>query len=276
MLLPYSSGTTGLPKGVELTHRSLVANLIQIERGLALGPEDTVLAVAPMYHCMGLIAVVSHALCQGATVVTMPRFTLEGFLQAMQDYRVSASILAPPIALALARHPAVGAYDLSALRWLGCGAAPLDARIEEECAQRLNCAFGQGYGMTEATAVIAVSDVATPDRVVPGTVGALVPGSEARVLDPETGADVGADAPGELLIRGPQLMRGYRGRPDAAAATIDTDGWLHTGDVAAVSADGTVRIADRLKELIKVKGFQVAPPSSKVSCAHIPPSPTRP
>jgi acyl-CoA synthetase (AMP-forming)/AMP-acid ligase II len=268
-LLPYSSGTTGLPKGVELTHRGVVANLVQMEALLTLGPEDTVLAVAPMYHCMGLIAVVSHGLSQGATVVTMPRFELEAFLQVMQHHRVTASIIAPPIALALARHPLVERFDLSALRWLGCGAAPLDPETERACAERLGCAFGQGYGMSEATAAIAVVDVRNPDAIVPGTAGSLLPGVEARVIDPETGADLGADAEGELWIRGPQLMRGYRGRPDATAVTIDADGWLHTGDLATVGANGVVRITDRLKELIKVKGYQVAPAELEgLLCAH--------
>jgi acyl-CoA synthetase (AMP-forming)/AMP-acid ligase II len=269
VLLPYSSGTTGLPKGVELTHRATVAHLAQLEPMLRLGPDDTVLAVAPIYHCMGLIIVVANALAQGATVVTMTRFAFEPFLQAMQDHRVTSTVIAPPIALGLARHPAVDAYDLSALRWIGCGAAPLDGQTEEACARRLNCVFGQGYGMSEATAGIAVVSVGEPERIVRGTVGALLPGTAARIVDPATGADLGPGAEGELLVRGPQLMRGYRGRPEATAATIDADGWLHTGDLAAVDADGVVRITDRLKELIKVKGFQVAPAELEgVLCAH--------
>jgi acyl-CoA synthetase (AMP-forming)/AMP-acid ligase II len=269
VLLPYSSGTTGLVKGVELTNRAVVTQLTQLESAFPYTSEDTIMAVAPMYHCMGLIVVVSHALAQGATVVTMMRFDFEAFLQAMQDHRVTATIIAPPIALGLARHPAVDGYDLSALRWMGCGAAPLDPRIEEECATRLGCPFGQGYGMTEATATIAVPDIERPETIVRGTSGQLLPGVEARVTDPETGADLPPGAEGELLIRGPQLMRGYRGRPAATAATIDADGWLHTGDLGAVDADGVVRITDRLKELIKVKGFQVAPAELEgLLCTH--------
>jgi acyl-CoA synthetase (AMP-forming)/AMP-acid ligase II len=222
-----------------------------------------------MYHCMGLIVVVGNALAQGATVVTMPRFEFEPFLRAMQDHRVTATVIAPPIALGLAKHPAVDGYDLSALRWIGCGAAPLDGRIEEACAQRLGCMFGQGYGMSEATATIAAINTSEPERIVRGSVGSLLPGTEARVVDPVSGADLGPRAEGELLVRGPQLMRGYRGRPEATAETIDADGWLHTGDVATVDADGTVRITDRLKELIKVKGFQVAPAELEgLLCTH--------
>jgi acyl-CoA synthetase (AMP-forming)/AMP-acid ligase II len=182
---------------------------------------------------------------------------------------VTASIVAPPIALALARHPTVERFDLSALRWLGCGAAPLERRIEEQCAQRLGGAFAQGYGMTETTGAIALPNVALPERIAPGTVGPLLPGTQARVIDPETEADLGAGAEGELLIRGPQLMRGYRGHHDATEATIDADGWLHTGDLATVSSDGVLRITDRIKELIKVKGFQVAPAELEgLLCAH--------
>jgi acyl-CoA synthetase (AMP-forming)/AMP-acid ligase II len=247
----------------------VVANLVQTEALLTLGPQDTVLAVAPMYHCMGLICVVLNALCQGATVATMPRFELEAFLRVIEDRRVTASIVAPPVALALARHPMVDNFDLSSLRWLGSGAAPLDPAIEQASAERLGCIVGQGYGMSEATAAIAVLNTNDPDAIEPGTVGPLLPGVEARVIDPDTGSDLGADSEGELLIRGPQLMRGYRGRPDATAATIDADGWLHTGDVATITPDGVLRITDRLKELIKVKGFQVAPAELEgLLCAH--------
>ncbi len=179
------------------------------------------------------------------------------------------TVIVPPIALALARHPAVDRYDLSSLRFVGCGAAPLGKEIEEECEARLGCAFQQGYGMTEATAGIAISTMAEPERNVHGQAGILLPGTEARVVDPETGADLGTGGTGEIWIRGPQLMSGYLNRPDATAETIDADGWLHTGDIGRVDAAGRVFITDRIKELIKYKAFQVAPAELEaLLCSH--------
>jgi acyl-CoA synthetase (AMP-forming)/AMP-acid ligase II len=166
-----------------------------------------------------------------------------------RDRRLRWNVVGPPGPTA---RPAGGALS---------GTYPSDRRIEEQCAQQLGSAFGQGYAMTESSGAIALPDVALPEQIVPGTAGRLLPGTVARAIDPDTGAGLvaGAGAAGELLIRGPQPMRGYRGRPDATAATIDYDGWLHIGDLGTVSSDGAMRITDRLKELIKVKGFQVAP-----------------
>jgi acyl-CoA synthetase (AMP-forming)/AMP-acid ligase II len=257
--LMYSSGTTGLPKGVELSHRAMIANTIQTEAVLGLGSDDVMLAVTPFFHVLGFVILMNHTLSSGATVVSLPRFELESFLQAIQDHRVTGTIVVPPIALALARHPAVERYDLSSLRFVGCGAAPLGPESQRACEQRLGCVFEQGYGMTEATAGIAISSMVEPERNGPGQVGILMPGTEARVIEPESGEDLGADATGEIIIRGPQLMSGYLGRPDATAATIDPGGWLHTGDIGRVDEQGRVYITDRLKELIKYKGYQVAP-----------------
>jgi acyl-CoA synthetase (AMP-forming)/AMP-acid ligase II len=257
--LLYSSGTTGLPKGVELTHRAVITNIMQVQQTLALDEKDTVMAVAPFFHTLGFTILLCQPLAHGSTVVSLPRFELEGFLHAIQTHRATASIVVPPIALALARHPAVKEYDLSSLRFLGCGAAPLSAELEQECADRLGCVVQQGYGMTEATAGIAISSMVEPHRNRRGQAGVLLPGMEARVVDPDTGADRGSGGTGELWIRGPQLMRGYRNQPEATAATIDADGWLHTGDIGRVDAEGRLFVTDRLKELIKYKGFQVAP-----------------
>jgi acyl-CoA synthetase (AMP-forming)/AMP-acid ligase II len=265
----YSSGTTGVPKGVELTHRAVVANLMQTGMSLDCGEDDTIAAVAPFFHALGFTVLLNTGLSHGATVVSLPRFDLEAFLQAIQDHRATGTIIVPPIAFALARHPVVDHYDLSSLRYVGCGAAPLGKEVEDECAERLGCFFRQGYGMTEATASIAIPVVAQPERHVSGQSGVLVAGTEARVVDPISGEDLGTGGTGEIWIRGPQLMDGYLDRPDATAETIDADGWLHSGDIGRVEADGRVFITDRIKELIKYKAYQVAPAELEaLLCTH--------
>ena len=256
-LVPCSSGTSGLPKGVLLTHRALVANVLQQEGAIPYGRDDRVLAVAPFFHAIGFGVVATAALHGGATLVTLPRFDLEQFLGLVERHRVTATVVSPPVALALAGHPAVDRFDLSSLRFVACGGAPLGAGLQQAAADRIGCPVLQGWGMTEFVAGAAIWRFGVP--VVPGAAGMLFPGTDARVVDLATGADLPAGGTGELWIRGPSLMAGYRGAPEATAATVDADGWLHTGDVATVSADGVVHIVDRLKELIKVKGYQVAP-----------------
>jgi acyl-CoA synthetase (AMP-forming)/AMP-acid ligase II len=256
-LLPYSSGTTGLAKGVILTHRACMANIVQMRTSWPAARTDRILAVAPFFHAVGLLVLACRALFAGATLVTLPRFDAEGFLAALREHRITQTVIVPPIVLALAQHPAVDHYDLSSLRWLGCGAAPLDADLQRACSQRIGCPVGQGYGMTEATAGIALWPVGTP--VVPGSSGRLLPGVRARIVDPDTGGDAGPGDTGELWVRSPALMNGYLGNAGATAATIDQDGWLHTGDIARFDADGNLFLIDRIKELIKVNAFQVAP-----------------
>ena len=254
--LPYSSGTSGLSKGVELTHAAMVTNVRQSQAVIGLNEDDVVVAVAPFFHAMGFGLVLPCSLAAGATVVTVARFDLELFLRAIQEYRATFTVVVPPIALALARHPLVDSYDLSSLRAFGVGAAPLGADLEQLCAERLGCNVAQGLGMTEASAMIAVGPLDRPRR---GSVGRLVPNTEARVVDPDSQADLAAGRTGELLVRGPQFMRGYHNSPDATARTLDADGWLHTGDLCYFDADGYLYVVDRLKELIKCNGYQVAP-----------------
>ena len=258
LMLP-SSGTTGLPKLVELTHRSLVANGAQTAIPFPIAEGERVLGLAPFFHSMGLGCVLHHALASGGTVISLARFDLEVMLRAMATHRVSQAIVAPPLLTALAHHPAVASFDLSALRVLGSGGAPAPAALERAAAERLGCLVGQGYGMTEAAPLIAVTPIAEPERMRHGSVGLLVPGTEAKVIDTETGEPLPRGIDGEVCVRGPQLMLGYRDDPGATAATIDGDGWLRTGDLGHVDEDGHVFLVDRLKELIKVRGFQVAP-----------------
>jgi acyl-CoA synthetase (AMP-forming)/AMP-acid ligase II len=257
--LPYSSGTTGLPKGVMLTHYNITANLHQMLGALDIvGEDDVFVGVLPFFHIYGLVVILNAALLLGATVVTQPRFELESFLQILQKYGVTFAHVVPPIALALAKHPSVDAYDLSRLRTLFSGAAPLGEAVTRACMERLGCVVMQGYGLTETSPGTHVSP-SDPARIKAGAVGPCIPNTECKVVDLVRGAPVGPGDLGEVCVRGPQVMKGYLGQPEATAAMIDADGWLHTGDVGYVEPDGYLHVVDRVKELIKYKGLQVAP-----------------
>jgi acyl-CoA synthetase (AMP-forming)/AMP-acid ligase II len=258
VVLPYSSGTTGVNKGVMLTHRNLVANLCQGTPTLLADEGERLIAVLPFFHIYGLVVLMASALSRGSTLVTMPRFDLEEFLRLLQDQRITRAYVAPPIVLALAKHPMVDKYDLSALKSVFSGAAPLDASLERACTGRLGCDVIQGWGLTETSPVVT-TNYNTPQGPRPGSVGVPLPNTELRVVDPATGADVSRGETGELLVRGPQVMKGYLNQPEATAAMLDPDGWLHTGDLGTVDEHGYVFIVDRVKELIKYKGLQVAP-----------------
>jgi len=255
VVLPYSSGTTGLPKGVMLTHRNLVANLVQID---AVEARDlrALVGVLPFFHIYGLVIILNFGLMRGATIVTLPRFELETFLRVLQEWPIALVHVAPPVVVALAKHPVVDRYNLSGVKWLFSAAAPLGAELTRAVEARLSVRVRQGYGMTEAS---PATHYTSPGMERPGTVGQVAPSTECRIVDPATGADLGVGQSGEVWVRGPQVMKGYLNNPDATARTIDEDGWLHTGDIGVVDGDGYLEVVDRLKELIKVKGFQVAP-----------------
>jgi acyl-CoA synthetase (AMP-forming)/AMP-acid ligase II len=256
VVLPYSSGTTGVCKGVMLTHRNMVANLAQFEGAGYDWEGETLVCVLPMFHIYGLTVILNHGLYCGSTVVTLPRFDFEQLLRTIQDYRVTLAHLVPPIVLALAKHPAVEAYDLSSLRVIFSGAAPLGAELSRACSERLGCHIVQGYGMTEASPATHVS---TPERNKPGSVGPCMPNTECKVVSVETGEELGAGERGEICVRGPQVMKGYLNCPEATAETVDAEGWLHTGDIGYADEEGFFYVVDRAKELIKFKGLQVAP-----------------
>jgi acyl-CoA synthetase (AMP-forming)/AMP-acid ligase II len=255
VVLPYSSGTTGLPKGVMLTHRNLVANLAQVET-VETSEFAALLGVLPFFHIYGMVVIMNHGLLRGATIVTLPRFDLEAVLGLLQQWPIATAHIVPPVALAFAKHPAVDRFDLSRLRWLFSGAAPLGRELTAAIEARLPIRVRQGYGMTEAS---PVTHYTPPGLERAGTVGLAVPGTEVRLVEAETGRDAAQGAAGEVWVRGPQVMKGYLNNPEATARTVDADGWLHTGDIGVMDADGYLEIVDRLKELIKVKGFQVAP-----------------
>jgi acyl-CoA synthetase (AMP-forming)/AMP-acid ligase II len=253
--LPYSSGTTGLPKGVMTTHRSLVANLCQIRAVHQVRETDVVLAALPWFHIFGLLSCLNLGLREGATIVTMPRFEPLEFLRLIQRHKVTRVAVVPPIVLALARHPAASDYDTSTLRLITSAAAPLSPDLARACARRLGCTVNQAYGMTE----IGWSHAMPDDADDPECIGTALPGTECRVIDPATGLDVPSGTAGELLVRGPASMRGYLNDPAATASAVGADGFVRTGDIVIADDGGRFRIVGRCKEIIKYKGHQVAP-----------------
>ncbi|HEX6025071.1 MAG TPA: AMP-binding protein [Solirubrobacter sp.] len=234
-LLPFSSGTTGLPKGVMLTHRNLVAAIGQIELALGLTERDVVLAVPPFCHMMGFVVTLAAPLAAGATVVTLPRWDEA----AIDRYGVTVLAVPPPLMMALARSP----HDHPSLELIVSGGAPVSAELQEAVAARFpHAAVAQGYGMTETSVAIAGPDRRRPTP--PGSVGRPMHGTEVKLVD------------GELWVRGPQVMAGYLNAP---TDDLRADGWLRTGDLARMDADGNLYIVDRIKELIKVNALAVSP-----------------
>ena len=256
VVLPYSSGTTGLNKGVMLSHHNLVANIAQVLSGGDVREDEKFIAVLPFFHIYGMQVLMNTGLRAGATVITMPRFDLEEFLRLHQEYGITRSFVAPPIVVALAKHPMVDDYDLSKLEQVFSGAAPLSAELAIEAGTRLGCEVVQGYGMTELS---PVSHLTPPGSFKPGSCGVTAPNTVTMIVDPVTQKELGVDEDGEVCIKGPQVMLGYLGNQAATDAIFDRDGWLHTGDIGHIDSDGHLYVVDRLKELIKYKGFQVPP-----------------
>ncbi len=256
VVLPYSSGTTGMPKGVMLSHRNLVANIEQCNHAIIYQENEVALAALPFFHIYGMQVLMNGLLSNGVTTITMPRFDMVEALQAVQALKITRFFAVPPIVLGLASAPIVDDYDVSSIRQVFSGAAPLGAELADKAAARLGCEVVQGYGMTELS---PVSHSTVEGDYRPGTSGVTVSNTESRIVDPDTGEDQPVGGRGELWVRGPQVMTGYLNNPTATAETVDADGWLHTGDIAIIDEHGHMSIVDRMKELIKFKGFQVAP-----------------
>ena len=257
-LILYSSGTTGLPKGVMLTHRNLIAALYQLQAGDLARDTDVLVAISPFFHVVGLHGVLNLGLFTGAPIVMMGRYDLHGFLGAIERHRISSAFLTPPVLNDLTRCPELNRYDLTSLRSILCAAAPLAPMAEQAAADRLGCVVRQGYGMTEASGPISTM-LAGSEAARRGSVGQLVPSTEGKIVDLATGEALDTGQTGEILVRGPQVMNGYLNNPGATAVTIEPDGWLHTGDVGYADDEGYLYVVDRVKEIIKYKAYQVAP-----------------
>ncbi|KAF9910087.1 putative fatty-acid--CoA ligase FadD10, partial [Lobosporangium transversale] len=257
-LICYSSGTTGKSKGVELTHYNLISNVMQITAMDSNNMHENVaLAVLPMYHVYGNQLHLIYGVYNGIKTVVLQKFNPVDFLKVIQEYKIVSLSLVPPQILMLVKAPIVDQYDLSSLRFITSGAAPCSRELSMALLKKFpKIQFRQGYGMSELS---PVSHIGFYHKIVHGSIGRILPNQEIRLVDPETGKDVGVGERGEIWVRGPNVMKGYRNNIKATKDTIDSEGWLHTGDIATVDMDGNFFIVDRLKELIKYKGFQVAP-----------------
>lgn len=264
--LPYSSGTTGLPKGVMLTHRSLSTSVAQQVDGdnpnIGFTADDVILCSLPMFHIYSLNTIMMCGLRVGAAIVVMRRFDLARMMELVERHRITIAPLVPPIVVAVAKSDEAASHDLSSVRMVLSGAAPMGKDIEDAFMAKLpGAVLGQGYGMTEAGPVLSMclAFAKEPFKVKSGACGTVVRNAELKIVDPDTGKSLARNLPGEICIRGQQIMKGYLNNPEATKNSIDADGWLHTGDVGFVDDDDEIFIVDRLKEIIKYKGLQVAP-----------------
>jgi acyl-CoA synthetase (AMP-forming)/AMP-acid ligase II len=239
-----------------LSHRNLVVNVDQSIVAADFQPGETTAGFLPLFHIYGMTVLMNVHLAGGGTLVTMPRFDLPMFLQISQDHKARRMWVVPPVAIALAKHPLVDEYDLSQLEQVFIAAAPSGPELTDAVAARLDCTVLQGYGMTELSPVSHLVPGSAPRS---GAAGLVVPNTTCKIVDPDSGKAQPVGQEGELWISGPQVMQGYLNNAKATAETITEDGWLRTGDIALIDPDGYMFIVDRLKELIKYKGFQVAP-----------------
>uniref|UniRef100_A0A2A4K2X8 Luciferin 4-monooxygenase n=1 Tax=Heliothis virescens TaxID=7102 RepID=A0A2A4K2X8_HELVI len=262
--LPYSSGTTGLPKGVELSHRNIIANcqqinepLIRLHHDTTATHQDVIMGVLPFFHIYAATVLMFHKLSVGAKLVALSKFSPESFLNTIEKQKTNVLMVAPPLILMMGSHPAATAKTFRHVEFVCNGAAPLAASDVERFLSRCerDIEFRQGYGLTETSPTVSLSPLGSKRYEATGP---PIPNTELRIVDKDL-KNLGPNETGEILIRGPQVMRGYRENPQANNEVFTADGWFRTGDLGVADVDGTLTIADRLKELIKVKGFQVPP-----------------
>ncbi|KAL6903086.1 hypothetical protein GGI43DRAFT_332820 [Trichoderma evansii] len=265
--LVYSSGTTGLPKGVMLTHYNLVAQATQMERpDRTLNWDvDSQLGALPFFHIYGLVIVLGSSITTGCKCVIMAKFDIEKCCKIIQDHRITFMYVPPPIVLALGKHPVVSKYDLSSLRFINSAAAPLSKELAMSVWERLKVGVRQGYGLSETSPGVAMQ-LSEEWLKFQGSVGRLLANMEAKIVD-EDGKELGVNESGELLLKGPNVFSGYWNKPELNKETFTEDGWYKTGDIFYRCSQGHFYITDRKKELIKYKGFQV-PPAELESKLH--------
>ena len=258
-LIQYTGGTTGTPKGAKLTHQNLTANARQVN---GIDPDhdagDRILGVLPFFHVFANTCVLNRTVLNGGMITMLPRFDAKGALEAITRTKATALPGVPTMYQALLDHPDLAKTDFSSLRVCISGGAPMPAELREKFIAATGASLVEGYGLTESSGVVATNPYDGP--VKPGTIGQPIPATHIRLLDKEDPSkDAPAGEPGELAVKGPQIMQGYWNRPDADLDSFTPDGWLRTGDVATIDADGYIRIVDRLKDMIAVGGFKVYP-----------------
>ncbi|XP_075508912.1 4-coumarate--CoA ligase-like [Primulina tabacum] len=265
-VLPFSSGTTGLPKAVMLSHKNIVTCIsVQVDGEnptLHVHAGDLTLCVLPLFHVYSMITIMLCSLRVGSGILIMQKYEINELMGMIQKYKVSIAPFVPPILLEVAKSPEAGAkYDLSSVRRVMCGAAAMDRKLQETVREKLpNATIGQGYGMTEAGVLtMCLGFAKKPFKFKSGSCGSVTRNARMKIVDPLTRASLQRNQTGEICITGDQVTKGYFNDPEATMKTIDEEGWLHTGDIGYIDCDDELFIVDRLKELIKCKGFHVAP-----------------
>lgn len=255
-VLPFSSGTTGLPKGVMLTHFSLLCNLYQLVEAHEISTYDVLINQLPFFHIYGMTVLMGTSIMAGATQVVVNNFRpVDKFLSLFETYKPTLFFTVPLVLQEFCRHPKVPAMDWSRLRYINSGGAPLSPEVQKKFTQITGVPVMSGYGLTESSPTTHINPV---KKIKLGSIGLPLSLTEDKIVDPETGVELSSEEVGELWVRGPQVMRGYYNNPEVTAETL-VGGWLRMGDLAWKDEEGYVHIVDRLKEVIKCKGFQVTP-----------------